>query len=76
MFHRGTEEAFRLWPQPTLITLKIQPDVDHFDFSKGHKDRRKDACLFYRFSTMKGMKGGHGFVWGLVFVERHLHLES
>jgi len=35
--------------------------------SKGRKDRRKKAFLFYRFSTMKDMKGGRGFVWGLIF---------
>ena len=28
------------------------------------------------FSTMKNMKGGRGFVWGLFFLERHLHLRS
>ena len=40
------------------------------------KTEGKERAFFYRFSTMKGMKGSRGFVWGLVFVERHLHFES
>jgi len=45
-----------------LLKLLTEPNTVWMSIDK---DRRKKAFLFYLFSTMKNMKGGRGFVWGL-----------